>query len=226
MQDERLLTILKSAYTPCTHFSGNSKETCRWRLESGWVPSGFGGARGKLSDVKLVIVAAEPGGPVDNANYEGEPIDMVKNSIRNFDEAMDNKSVSRNQRRVPAFHSNLAEILKLFWKDLDIDEIFRRTWYTNSVLCPYPSKKFGVRKSKHIKIVENTCVNDYLKPQLKLFNKPFVLALGAKARERMNQNNLEFHAEAYHPSYPISKIKKHQCWEAAASEFLNFLSKG
>ena len=59
MQDERLLTILKPAYTPCTHFSGNCKETCRWRLKSGWVPSGFGGAGGKLSDVRLVIVAAE-----------------------------------------------------------------------------------------------------------------------------------------------------------------------
>ena len=223
MQDIKLLNILKSAYAPCKHINGKCAETCRWKPEIGLVPSGFGGARGNLSDVKLVIVAAEPGEPVDNANYNDNPIGMVKNSIRIFDEAMVDKFVTRGQKKIPNFHRSLTEILNFFWNDLDKEEIYRRTWYTNTILCPFLKGEHGVHRSRHLKIVGKNCIKKYLKSQLDLFEKAFVLALGSKARDRMYQNNIDFDVHVYHPSYPISKIKKHQCWKAAASKFHEFL---
>ena len=57
-----LLKIIEPAYAPCAHFTGACR-TLRWDPGRGHIPRGFLGATGRLEDVKLVLVFAEPGDP-------------------------------------------------------------------------------------------------------------------------------------------------------------------
>ena len=222
---EMLIEILQSAYLPCKFLDGKCSETCNWNQEIGLVPSGFGGATGSLSDVKLIIVCTEPISLVDPVDFNGNSIDMVKNTMKTFEEAMDNGKVIQKKCKFPGFYKNLQTILNYFWKESDTENILRQTWITNSVLCPISRKRMDRSRMQHSKIVEDTCIKNYLKPQLELFNKPFILALGKKSRDRMNQNGINFHAEAYHPNCRETDISKKKSWQNAASKFHEYLKE-
>ena len=221
-QKKKLLNILQTLYNPCRHISKICSDTCTWIPKAGFVPSGFGGAIGCLSNVKLVIVAAEPGAPVDGAIYTGSPIEMFEKSISIFGNSIANKEVVRNGRKFKGFHNNMGKLLNYFWEDIEDVDKLRQTWFTNSVLCPVKSKKYGGTKTQHNKFVEETCIKNYLKPQLKLFNDPFILALGDKARDRMQENDIDFHTQALHPSSRKSEAVKEKSWQEAALEFHNW----
>jgi hypothetical protein len=214
-----LLDILKPAYEPCQHFEGKCAGACKWEPARGIVPCGFGGATGSTNDVKLVIVTAEPGDPPDNANYIGSPTDMLHNSLRIFDEAM-NCGLNRKGRPTP-FHQNLKRILDLYFPGQSLAEQLKQTWMTNAVLCPAP-----ISGGPHMKLVEKTCASTYLARQLALFPKAFVLALGGKARNRMQATGLAFHAVGCHPSARGSDAKKIASWKASAWRFPNEQSNG
>jgi len=66
-----LLDVLRPAIAPCTGFKGSCRGYCKFEPESGHIPRGFGGALGKATEVQLVLVAAEPGDPMDGRNYDG-----------------------------------------------------------------------------------------------------------------------------------------------------------
>ena len=224
MPDQALIDILKPAYGPCPNFESKCEPcgTCIFEPANGYVPAGFGGATGSLDEVQLVIVTAEPGAPIDNAGYrEGMSAEqMVLNSIRIFHEAMENGGVQRQGRLVYPFHHNMQRILDEFWPGESLDSQLRKTWATNAVLCPI--QKSGDNHSKdHPKEVEKICAATYLKKQLALFPRAFVLALGGKAQKRMEEAGLPFCAKGIHPSagkhVPVAVMIK--SWNAAASTF-------
>ncbi len=57
-----LRRVLLPAY-PCSSFGSTCQEEMRWNPARGHVPRGFCGALGRLSEVQLVLLVAEPGDP-------------------------------------------------------------------------------------------------------------------------------------------------------------------
>lgn len=220
MLPQPLLDILEPAYRPCAHFEGACAGGCVWNPAKGLVPCAFGGALGSLDEVRLIIVTAEPGDPPDSTGYHGAPQDMVQNSVRIFREAMQNLGIDRAGRPTP-FHRNMRRILDAFWPTDGLDVQLRKTWTTNAVLCPAE-----VSGGKHLPRVEKACTETYLARQLDLFPKAFVLALGGKARDRMQTAGLRFDAVGLHPSARASDADKMASWESAARLFRGETSEG
>ena len=213
MLPQPLLDILEPAYRPCAHFEGACAGVCVWKPAQGLVPCAFGGAFGSLDEVRLIIVTAEPGDPPDSTGYHGTPQDMVRNSVRIFHDAMQNGGIDRAGRPTP-FHRNMRRILDTFWPTDGLGVQLRKTWTTNAVLCPAE-----VSGGKHLPRVEKACAETYLARQLDLFPKAFVLALGGKARNRMQAAGLRFDAVALHPSARDADADKLASWESAARLF-------
>ncbi|WP_152541128.1 hypothetical protein [Sulfitobacter noctilucae] len=168
----------------------------------------------------LVIVTAEPGDPPDDANYRGGPEEMLRNSVRLFEEAMERGGLERAGRPTP-FHRNMRLILDCFWPELNLTEQLTRTWTTNAVLCPAQ-----VSGGAHLKRVEGACASTYLGPQLEIFKHAFVLALGNKARDRLAAAGLRYDFVGRHPSARVSQDDKLASWEAAAERYHQTRSKG
>jgi hypothetical protein len=213
MPENELIELLLPAYAPCRRFNEACAGACNWFPEKGLVPCGFGGATGGIGDVALVIVTAEPGDPPDGAGYTGGPEQMLLNSLRVFHDAMLHGGVERGGRLAP-FHRNLRHILDCFWPNEPLEEQLRKTWTTNTVLCPAQ-----VSGGPHFRQVEAICMADYLAPQLALFPDAFIFALGDKAKVRMQRAGLGFHATGYHPSARVSDMNKRDSWWAAAQQF-------
>ncbi len=213
MLTQALLNLLEPAYGPCVNFSGACAGACMWEPARGLVPCAFGGATGTLDEVRLIIVTAEPGDPPDNTGYAGTPYDMVGNSLRIFHAAMREGSFERTGRHTP-FHRNMRRILDAFWPNDDLEAQLRKTWFTNAVLCPAE-----VSGGKHPERVEQACAQTYLSPQLDLFPNAFVLALGAKARDRIQAAGLRLNSVGLHPSSRASNADKMSSWAKAASLF-------
>ena len=220
MIPQPLLDILEPAYRPCAHFKGACEGACVWKPAQGLLPCAFGGALGSLDEVRLIIVTAEPGDPPDSTGYDGAAQDMVRNSVRIFRNAMQNGGINRAGRPTP-FHRNMRRILDAFWPTDDLDVQLRKTWTTNAVLCPAE-----VSGGKHLPRVEKACAETYLSRQLDLFPKAFVLALGAKARNRMQAAVLRLDAVGLHPSARASDADKLASWESAARLFREEITNG
>jgi hypothetical protein len=220
MLPQPLLDILEPAYRPCAHFEGACAGACVWKPAQGLVPCAFGGALGSLDEVRLIIVTAEPGDPPDSTGDRGAPQDMVRNSVRIFREAMQNGGIDRAGRPTP-FHRNMRRILDAFWPTDGLDVQLRKTWTTNAVLCPAE-----VSGGKHLPRVEKACAETYLARQLDLFPKAFVLALGGKARDRMQAAGLRIDAVGLHPSARSSDADKLASWESATRLFRGGTSEG
>lgn len=218
MLSKALLDILEPAYQPCVHFAGACAGACVWEPSRGLVPCAFGGATGTLDEVRLIIVTAEPGDPPDSTGYEGTPKDMVHNSLRIFHEAMRSGGIDRAGRPTP-FHRNMRRILDAFWPNESLDTQLRKTWTTNAVLCPAE-----VSGGKHLARVEQACTQTYLARQLDLFPLAFIVALGGKARDRMQAAGLRCNAVGLHPSARASDAEKSASWEAVARLFRGGLS--
>lgn len=210
---DQLFEILEGAYKPCFNFNGACANACTWDPISGLVPCAFGGALGELSEVKLIIVTAEPGDPPKAGSYSGSERDMVSNSMRIFLQAMSEGGIDRPGRPTP-FHRNMRVILDLFWPRQNLDSQMRKTWFTNAVLCP--AKISG---GAHPKRVELACVRTYLAKQLAILPNAFIFALGTKSVRRMSTAGLKIDASGYHPSSRVSKKAKISSWAAAAETF-------
>ena len=208
-----LFNLLLEAYGPCNHFTGDCSNACSWEPEHGLVPCGFGGAIGSIAEVKLVIVNAEPGDPPDDAKYFGSPIDMLKNSMRLFMEAMERGGLNRTGRPTQ-FHRNIRYILDCFFPGQNLSDQLKQTWVTNTVLCA--AKNSG---STHFKQIEAACAKTYLVPQILIFEHAFILALGDKAKARLSTAGLRFDAVARHPSARVTDVDKKNSWISAAKVF-------
>jgi hypothetical protein len=141
---------------------------------------------------------------------------MLLHSIKFLEDFLAEDNLRRDGRAAP-FHRNLKTILQLCWPRYSLDMRLERTWITSSVLCS--ARQSGGKIPAEI---ERICVDTYLRREIDLFPKAFVLALGAKAKRRLDRGGVRVEATAQHPSArPSTKPRK--SWEAAAKTFHEWL---
>ena len=167
-----LLDILLPVYSPCEAFS-SACDTMRWAPKQGHIPRGFCGATGSLNEVKLVLIAAEPGDPHPKEDYSSKvsPEEMVL--------AVTEYAYLCYETGTDLFHRNVRKILNLFWPGMSFREQMRRTWITESVVCS-ARKEGGSIPARVWKHCKTTCLHG----QLDLLPDSMVVALGSKARDR------------------------------------------
>ncbi|KAB0496754.1 hypothetical protein EIY72_11315 [Pseudomonas vancouverensis] len=86
-------------------------------------------------------------------------------------------------------HRNVRTILDLCFPDEPFDDQLRKTWMTESLLCSAPEEGKSVKSTAW-----RACSSCYLKPQLDLLSKAFIVALGLKAQQRLRSVGLTFFA--------------------------------
>lgn len=209
--------VLAPAYEPCPAFeSVCRRHGIRFDPPRGHAPRGFFGATDGCDGVRLIIVGAEPGDPYADENHEGDgsPASRISSTI-----AMTERS-HRGGR--DGFHANMRFILGLFWPGLTFDEQMRRTWITDSVLCSAAVEGGNVRRA-----VWRECGKLYLARQFELFANAMIVALGAKAQERVA--GLVGHrvvAYAWAAAPPgANRPPARESWENAARAFHAFLKQ-
>lgn len=198
--NSELKEILLPAYGPCEGFSS----TCgnmRWSPSEGHVPRGFLGAHGRLNEVELVLVFAEPGDPHDDEFHSGIGSAYEK-AMRAFSEGTD------------LFHKNVRLILDLCWPKMTFEEQMKKTWMTESVLCSAPVESGHVGAA-----CERNCASRYLAPQIELLNRCVIAALGSKARDRMRAIGIKSFIPAVAAAPPGCNLKHARAsWQAIADE--------
>jgi hypothetical protein len=176
--------ILSPAYR-CPEFDGTCHGKMRWEPGLGHVPRGFLGACGESSEVELILVFAEPGDPHD------EERDSVHTSLLHSGQTALSRVYEYATYAVEighdTFHRNLKHILNMCWPSASFEQQMRKVWLTDSVLCSAPKEGGAVSKRSCI-----TCGEKYLLPQLKLFPRALVVAVGGKARDRLGFLGIDF----------------------------------
>ncbi|MGF6239768.1 hypothetical protein P3T42_001500 [Paraburkholderia sp. GAS38] len=181
MPNRDVRQILLPAYQPCAScVEGDCRNRARWDPPAGHVPRGFCGATGAVDEVRLILVCAEPGDPHSGESHTG---DATASGL--LDSACEYAWYGFSSGK-DLFHRNVRKILDLCWPDADFETQMRRTWITDSVLCS--AQKEGGRVS--IK-VERECARRFLAPQVRLFDKAVVAALGKKAERRLKIAGIE-----------------------------------
>jgi hypothetical protein len=198
MNHVALLTLAPS-HAKCRHFEGTCS-SMRWDPCSGHVPRGFCGALGAASEVRLVLVTAEPGDPLPGETHEGTVQGAMTVSFETL-----------RQRATP-FHANVRLIIDMCFPNMTLEQQMRYVWRTNSVLCSAAVESGPVPIA-----VVDTCVRSYLLPQLSLFPNALVAALGHKAQSRLARHGINA-CPAQHPSSRVSNKKKHASWRKLAAE--------
>lgn len=150
----------------------------RWDPKNGHIPRGFLGATGKLSDVELVLVFAEPGDPQPGDHQTMD--EALAHAYRSF------KSGNG------VFHQKARAFLDLCWPGLAFDDQLKRIWVTESVLCSAERTTGPVPRQ-----IELECGLRYLKQQLSLFPKALVVALGNKAQSRLKRLGIQQFEKAH-----------------------------
>ncbi len=218
MVDSPLLDVLRPAFKPCPNFRTTCSGNCRWIPRKGHVPRAFGGATGAISDIRLILVTAEPGDPKHGEVYRGSPDKMLHHSMCVFTTFLE-KDGLHGARQARPFHRNLRKILKLCWPQDSFEDQLRKTWVTPSVLCSAKKSSGSVPRP-----IEDTCVATYLVPQIDLLENAFVLALGGKAIERLRRNGIRMNRSAKHPA-ARAMDQPEESWKKAARAFRRWLKK-
>jgi hypothetical protein len=163
--------VLLSAYKPCHGFCSTCK-SMQWKPARGYVPRGFCGALGNLSEVELVLIVAEPGDPLKGETY---PVDSPEAAL----EAVCEYVYVCFDSHKDQYHKNIRYILDHCWPKLAFSEQMRRTWITESTLCS-AEKECGPVPTA----VSQYCVESYLRQQLSLLPHATIVTLGGKAKRR------------------------------------------
>ena len=137
---------------------------------NGHVPRGFSGATGRLEDVYLIMVFAEPGFPLPGESYTGDP----RKDLRFLLDAAYLRSGAN------MFHRNITSFLGSVLPSMagDIDKQLRHVWLTDSRHCSI-ADEIGQIKTRDRLI----CATAHLVEQVKLFPNAVVLLAGGKAAQ-------------------------------------------
>jgi hypothetical protein len=175
-----LVKILLPAFAPCPAFLGACKDYMRWNPARGDVPRGFRGATGRVDEVKLVLICAEPGNAYDDETHEGPTsLDILRSAYTRGNESLERPS--------DQFARNICTILNMAWLGLSSEEQMRKTWLTESVLCS------AAVEGGHVPmLIEGECAGRYLLRQLALFPDARIVALGRKAQGRLARIGVPF----------------------------------
>ena len=206
--NSKLVEALLPAYRPCARF-GTCKEAV-WKPEVGHVPRGFLGATGGLSDVKLVMIFAEPGGVY--------PEDDYSNCVS--PEAILSRAVEETYRIFSSgtdqFHRNARWFLDQIWPNLNFEEQLRHVWMTEGRLCSIAEEIRG--------FTDRVCAPTYLKHQLDLLSSATVVPFGGKARDRTALVSRRYVRGVYSLSPPgANQGGAKPSWESAISLVRNSL---
>ena len=118
---------LESAYSPCKNFAADCRGLIKpWNAASGHVPRGFYGALGELSEIRLVIVLAEPADPASNEDYSSKGREMEL--AFSYAEKCYLYCGSDG-------HDNVRKIVRSCFPSLELLDAMRKVWITESVLC-------------------------------------------------------------------------------------------
>jgi hypothetical protein len=192
---------LLEAYAPCPEFGGACHDM-RWKPSAGHVPRGFCGATGELSEVALVLVAAEPGDPHSGEVHPAEPGAALRST---YDYSYKCFRDGKDQ-----YHRNMRAILDLCFPGQSFDEQMRLTWLTESVLCT------AIKEGGPVRVpVGKACRSRYLERQLGLLPNAVVAALGAKAASRLRGLSFIAAAAAAPPGCNFKGAR--DSWAAIAS---------
>lgn len=172
-----LLKILLRAYQPCPGFNSPC-ECMRWNPTEGHVPRAFCGATGRLDEVELVLVCAQPGDPYPNPNYPAIYTGKTKEEMLRATCQLDYHNLCNGTE---PFERNIRYILDLCYPEMSFDDQMRRTWFTNSVKCSAPEECGDVP----IRVCRE-CREWYLDKELALFPSVLlVVAVGQKPDKRL-----------------------------------------
>lgn len=174
-------SILLPAYSPCANFQSTCN-TMRWNPEIGHIPRGFTGATGLCSEVRLVLIGAEPGDPHDIENHlsDSSPQGQMKSTYRYTWQCFENGK--------DLFHRNIRLILDKCFPGISFKEQMRYTWITDSVLCSANIEGGAISKN-----ISNICCKKYLLRQLSMFENAIIVALGRKADNRLKEVGYDKH---------------------------------
>ena len=138
--------------------------------QGGHVPRGFSGATGSLDEVYLVMVFAEPGFPLPEEKFSGNP-------ERDLEVLLDPKYL---RSRTNPFHANIRTFLDGVFPQFcgDFDRQLNHVWLTQSRLCSISEELGTIKRSARL-----MCSRKHLVEQVKLFPNAIVLLAGGKARE-------------------------------------------
>lgn len=181
------------AYFPCMNFDINREKFCgkiysaksskcleaKWNPGKGHIPRGFIGATGKLSDVEVMMVFAEPGHPHDIETY---------NPRLNADELLAagvSQTYSFMFEQTDLFHKNVRFFLDQLYPELSFLQQLQFVWMTEGRLCSLDDE---TGRKSHGEI----CAGIYLRKQLELLPKATVVAFGKKAQKLMSNFRREF----------------------------------
>ena len=169
---------LESAYRPCKNFAADCHGLIKpWKPASGHVPRGFYGALGELSEIRLVMVLAEPADPASNEDYSSKGREM--------------ELAFAYAEKCYLYcgadgHDNVRKIVHSCFPSLKLLDAMRKVWITESVLCSALTSGGNIRVA-----CVDRCGSDYLGPQLQLLLKAnpnaIVAAMGSKAIARLNR---------------------------------------
>jgi len=202
--------ILAKAY-PCPHMTG-ACQNVRYSPDRGLMPRGFTGAFGSLEEIRLIILLAEPGEPVDGEKYDTSlsPRDLIDNIAWRVALAY--------ERKKSTFHSNVRRVLDYCWPQLSLLDQLKRTWITESTLC-----SADVSAGPVPRLVTYTCASTYLAQQLALLPNAFTIALGGKASRRVELINRSASITAFAAGKPGCNLSgADPSWLAAGAAFQNF----
>lgn len=197
-----LQNVLLPAFAPCPAF-GTCPEAS-WHPETGHVPRGFLGAAGTLSEVRAIMVFAEPGGvyPTDRYDPAQTPEGMLAATVAETGRFM---STSRDQ-----FHRNVRWFLDQIAPGKGFETQLRYVWMTEGRLCSV-HQEIGGRKDR-------TCADRYLVRQIALLPDAVVIGFGTKAQAYLKALGIA-HLAARSLAPPGSNHRPARpSWDAAIAE--------
>lgn len=161
-----LQKVLLPAYAPCAGF-GSCPEAV-WNPAIGHVPRGFLGACGALTEVRAIMVFAEPGGvyPTDHYDETLSPQHLLAATVVETGRIM---ATSQDQ-----FHRNVRWFIDQILPGQDFATQLRGVWLTEGRLCSV-LQEIGGRKDR-------SCANRYLARQIALMPQAVVIGFGNKAQ--------------------------------------------
>ena len=188
--NKEISDLLLPAYSPCCGFNHNCR-TMRWSPEMGHVPRGFTGACASYKDVRLILVCAEPGDPHSNErhNTSNEPIDIMESAY--------NYAYKCFEYGKDLFHRNVRSIMKSCWPADSFRIHMEKVWITESVLCSALKESGSVPTS-----ICRYCADKYIKKQIELFKHAKVVALGSKAKNRLEKAEIRNFLPAFAAAPP------------------------
>jgi len=198
-----LAALLEPALAPCRNFLGACSGIARWDPPSGHVPRGFTGGWGRLDEIDLVLVVAEPGDPIPTEAYStrGGPSAML--------ERISAYILEHYAAGTDVYQRSVRRVLDNCWPRMPLYDQLRHAWVTESYLCSAP------RESGAVPLVSvRACTRDYLRPQLALLRDRAIVACGKKAQERVRSMGFECLPVSAMAAPEANKPHARESWKA------------